>query len=235
MANDLGLRDAAWVAEALNLETEEVEGLMRRKELPGFPLGSKWFVAESSLRDFLKAKEAAGIGPSRHGPGPAARPIVRRRRKGTVSYRLLGKSVENATFKAMLLDVLRTLANRDPRFLDRFSQERGRNRRYVARERSQLYSGKPGLVRDASEELVAGWWVGTNYSASQVQSIIEKACRIAGLQWGRDLFIQTPDEEERIKRAMSWVGIASDPDPEASIHHDEHFADSILHPEDDSE
>lgn len=221
-------QDSAWVAAVLHLDVAIVEELMRYGELPGFRIGPKWLVSEEMLSQFLKAKEQFGPASSAAiVEAPIAHSATRASR-ARVTYRLLERPMVEASFKDMLVDVLRTLSSRDKTFLSRFSKERGRKRQYVAQNPADLYPGQPDLVRKFKAEISSGWWVGTNYSATEIEQILRKAARVAKLRWGRDIAIETEGEAERKRRAMSIIGIASDPDPDASIRHDDLFAETIL-------
>ena len=91
---------------------------------------------------------------------------------------------------------LRELADRDASFLDRFAAlpKRGRNRRYLARSREDLFPGSPHLAQVDSyvRELKPGssWWVDVNLSRSAMERVIRMACEVAGLRYGTDLRVR---------------------------------------------
>lgn len=87
-----------------------------------------------------------------------------------------------------MIDILRLFAQENRDFLGRFaSREHGRSRRWVARNKSDLYQ-RADLVEDYSRELVPGWWVGTNYSAAHdMPKIVKTACEVMGIKFGQDL------------------------------------------------
>jgi predicted type IV restriction endonuclease len=91
------------------------------------------------------------------------------------------------------IDVLRqifeTLIQKDGSFPDRFAglSRHGRSRRYLARDASELYPGRPDLCRDCSMELTSGWWIGTNHSRRSIAHIIEMARDVARPGCGHDL------------------------------------------------
>ena len=228
----LGYRDSQWVADELSMEVADVERLMKRGELPGIQIGGLWRVSEAKLIQFLAEREEdqdnREPSASPGGLATAVREVSRRRKRDKVVYQLAGQPPVESSSKGMLVDVLQSLASRDSNFLVRFSREGGRKRRYVARAPADLYPGRPDLVEKYKASLGNGWWAGTNYNAKEIESIIRTACDVANLRWGKDLIVNTEEEAERIKRAMSFVGIASDPDPDASLRHDEYFAESIV-------
>ena len=224
----LGYRDAAWVAKELGVEVEAVEDLMKNHRLPGFQVADKWLVSEESLREFLVSEERrqTGVAPlGRRTPSRSSKDTARPR---ATRYCLFGEEIVASSSKEMLVNVIHAFAERDATFLARFSHEGGRKRRYVAREPLNLYSGRPDLAEEFKEQVAEGWWVGTNYSVTEIDAILRKACEIAGCHWGEDLIILREDESERIRRALSFVGIAADPDPHASEKHEELFAGTVL-------
>lgn len=89
----------------------------------------------------------------------------------------------------VMLAILREFAQNDKDFLSRFvSRKHGRTRRWVDRSKSNLYPGRPDLQEGFSVELISGWWVGTNYSAtSDMPNIVRAACEVMGIEFGKDL------------------------------------------------
>jgi hypothetical protein len=80
--------------------------------------------------------------------------------------------------------VFQLLAKEDNGFLDRFaSRKHGKKRRYLSRDKRELYPGRPDLVELHSIEVVPGWWIGTNYSRRNIQYIIELALEVSGPQF----------------------------------------------------
>ena len=105
------------------------------------------------------------------------------------SYTLNGKIIPARNASAVMVNILNELSSRDPSFIERFvSRKHGKKRRYVARTREELYPGRPDLA-EYSKQLSSGWWIGTNYSKSNIRQIIQLACEVAGLRFGHDLNI----------------------------------------------
>ena len=103
------------------------------------------------------------------------------RRRGVVSVNGEEFSYDNA--KQELIIVLRELANSDPVFLSRCYEHpkfRGRKRRYISREREELFPDRPDLQRDHVESLPGGWWVGINLNNGQKESLISAAIEVVG-------------------------------------------------------
>jgi hypothetical protein len=54
----------------------------------------------------------------------------------------------------------------------------------VARDRTELYPGRPDLSDGHAVEFIPGWWLGTNYSRRSIREIIDLALEIAGVNPG---------------------------------------------------
>jgi len=88
-----------------------------------------------------------------------------------------------------LLRVFEVLSASDSTFLDRYAAlpKHGRKRRYVSRNKYDLYPNRPDLCDEYSVNKFGGWWIGTNYSRSTIRHAIEIACQVANLRFGSDL------------------------------------------------
>ena len=108
-----------------------------------------------------------------------------------IGYVLLGKAVSCRNARDVLVSAIEALAERDATFLDRFVSlpKHGRTRRYVARQRSELYPGRSDLAEEHSHELRSGFWLGINISRHQVERILEIASDVAGLRFGTDFIV----------------------------------------------
>jgi hypothetical protein len=88
----------------------------------------------------------------------------------------------------VLTQVLDFLSKRDPTFAERFAAiPHGRTRRYLAKNRDDLYPGRPDLCQEYSTQLVSGWWVSTNHSRQTIARIVEMACGVAKLRFDSEL------------------------------------------------
>ena len=85
--------------------------------------------------------------------------------------------------------LLLKLQEMDPAFLQRFSMEKTRARRFVSRFPKDLYFASPSLAKDFAEPLVDGWFFDTNLSTEQVAKRIRVAARLCELNYGRDVRI----------------------------------------------
>ncbi|AXA37021.1 Prophage Lp2 protein 6 [Candidatus Sumerlaea chitinivorans] len=114
-------------------------------------------------------------GRSRRGPGSSAR-----------SFIFKGQTYSARTACDAMRQVFALLAQEDPEFLERFAarQElslgsRKRKRRYLARNKYDLYPGRPDIADRASVEVAPGWWLGTHYNIAYMQKIINLALSAA--------------------------------------------------------
>lgn len=167
---------------------------------------------ESLLLDLFleEVKQATGIQPDpnhaakfiREQAGTAKLPDqsrnTRRRKKqqsvgeGQASLTFRGKTETFKTGVEVLGAVFEKLASMDPEFCARFSEQHyGRVRKVVAKTRAELYPGYPEGEK-ASLPLPGGWWLATHCSNKTKIRRIEKACEVAGLQFGRDLVVHIP-------------------------------------------
>ena len=154
---------------------------------------------------FIESIQTSAIAPSTKGkvrpappgsPGTPDRPAARRRMRSveafTFSFR--GKDYHAGSARDVMLQVFRLLAESDPLFLERFvARKHGRKRRYVAREKTELYPGRPDLAQVAAAEITPGWWMGTNYSRRDIQKIIFLAREVVDPEIGKTLQVQVEE------------------------------------------
>lgn len=87
----------------------------------------------------------------------------------------------------VLRQVLEEFTKRDTTFAERFmARPHGKSRRYLAQDRSHLYT-RPDLCVKHSTQLTSGWWISTNHSRNTIDSIIQLASDVAGVQYGKAL------------------------------------------------
>ena len=106
-------------------------------------------------------------------------------------FRLKGQEARARSAIDVLIHVLERFSSDDPQFLARFASRprHGRTRRFVARNKEELYPNRPDLVLNYSHQLSTGWWVGTNYSKHQIEQILRMVAEVAGLTFGDDLVV----------------------------------------------
>jgi hypothetical protein len=104
-------------------------------------------------------------------------------------FTLNGKSYNEGSAIDTLFRVFEVLSQRDGKFLERYAglPKHGRKRRYMARDKMELYPGRKDLCEEYSQQKFGGWWIGTNYSRSTIRHAIELACEVTGLRFGHDL------------------------------------------------
>src|SRR5260370_41053389 len=102
-----------------------------------------------------------------------------------------GNRVNCFSSKERLAESLRALQHVAPVTLEVLSSVNPRYRRIVARDPNFLFE-KPHLVEQYVEQLIPGWWHGTNNNDQQKQVWLKRACSLAGLTWGVD-FRMGPD------------------------------------------
>lgn len=107
------------------------------------------------------------------------------RRSGDYWFEINGARTDCRSLKEVLSGGLRALETAGPGTLERLSRLKPRSKRIVARDRSHLFT-KQDLVETYSEQLVNGWWYGTNNSADETKRWLQRACSCAGLDWGVD-------------------------------------------------
>lgn len=128
-------------------------------------------------------------------PPPAPRPLPIPPAGGaactptTIGFTLNGQHFSSRNAIEVLISVFENLSRRDETFLERFAAlpKHGRTRRYLARTPEELYPGRSDLAREFSSQLSTGWWIGTNVSRAAISRIIEMACEVANIRFGRDL------------------------------------------------
>lgn len=118
-----------------------------------------------------------------------------RRKSGSkeISYRLFGTEKTARTAKDALIDILRELAKRDPRFYEKLSRTaQGRRRNHLARTQEEVYPKRPDLAETAIE-ISPGWWIGINIANREKRRILERACEVLNIVYGKILEIEFPN------------------------------------------
>ena len=141
----------------------------------------------------LAAAEPVGAEPAATEPAAPESRAVEPAAVGRLNYAFEGQTRTVRSAIEVVLEVVRTLAQRDPTFCERFAPEAaGRRRNHVARRPEDVYPGQPQLVKYVAE-IVPGWYIGTNISNRDKTRLLEAACKIAGLKFGADLVVDLPN------------------------------------------
>ena len=168
----------------LELVADRVEGLCGYK--PGLDTVAQF------LKDYAFFR-APGVTPQQTPtPVTATRPVdTSQHSHKTVGFDLDGRHYSAKNAIGVLVSVFETLSERDVTFLERFAAlpNQGRKRRYLARNQDEINPGSRDLARQYSKQLSSGWWLGTKYSKASIDSIIEKACAVANIQYVRELSV----------------------------------------------
>ena len=108
-----------------------------------------------------------------------------------VSFEFLGKPEVARNAIEALVWILRELQKREPTFLERLELAvRGRKRNKIARTPALVHPNRPDLAAQSVVQLVPGWFLDTNLANRDKITLLEEACRSAGLVFGRDLRIE---------------------------------------------
>jgi hypothetical protein len=88
--------------------------------------------------------------------------------------------------RELLGEGLRSIEVSRPGTLEKLSHVKPGTKRIVARERRMLFDSEH-LCDEYGDQLIDGWWYGTNNSSQETYRWLERACDCAGLKWGEDL------------------------------------------------
>ena len=103
-------------------------------------------------------------------------PTGRTRTVDNFIFLFKGQKYQAGSAREVVTKVFQLFANEDGGFLDRFAaRKHGKKRRYLARNRNELYPGRPDLSEEHAIEIADGWWMGTNYSRRDLQKMINLA------------------------------------------------------------
>jgi hypothetical protein len=164
----------------LELLAEKVEDLCGYK--PDLDLCSNFLERKSQRPSYLQQPKAEKeIPKTRPRIAPAGAPHTS---KGHIFYLIFkGKEYKARSARKVMTTLFLLLSQEDNGFLERFaSRKHGKKRRYLAKDKFDLYPGRPDLAGQHSVEIVPGWWIGTNYSRKNIQDIINLALEVAGPQ-----------------------------------------------------
>jgi len=168
----------------LDLLAEKVEDLCGYKpdiDTCGNFLGSMLTQKPSpDLYLYEKTKHEIGSPSGWKRESPTFRPIRTRAVENFV-FSFKGQKYQAGSAREIVSKLFQLLGKEDGDFLDRFAaRKHGKKRRYLARNRNELYPGRPDLSEEHSIEIADGWWMGTNYSRRDLQKMINLAREVAG-------------------------------------------------------
>ena len=151
--------------------------------------------ANDILRRLLLSVHDGGRPPDKSAVDLEAAEEPGERVTGRWTVELSGKRVSASNLKSAYRTLLLLLQERHPNFLQAFSEERARARRFVARAPRDLYFNSPDLAKHHAKPLTAEWYFDTNLSTDQVARRARVAARLCGLKYGREVRILNGLEE----------------------------------------
>jgi hypothetical protein len=118
------------------------------------------------------------------------KPSVPKLRNSTQqSYILFGERRIAASAMDALVDILIRLDRTTPNFFARLAPLiQGTSRNHLSQNRLAVYPTKTEL-NSRVREIVPGWYLGRNISNREKLEFLVKACRVAGIQIGKDLIV----------------------------------------------
>lgn len=107
---------------------------------------------------------------------------------GKHACEVLGVTVRANSLGELFGNIIDLFDSVAPELVQKFSQTGSSRRHYVSRDRQDVHIGRPDLpvVRTRS-----GWWVSKNVNRQQTVSQLRKLCKVAGLEWRRDIRISS--------------------------------------------
>ncbi len=137
------------------------------------------------LRPIASVDDSRGRIAQQETESPA---IQNRRSRQTGKYLLeiKRKTIECVSLKHLLAEGLKALEAHRSGTLEKLSAIKPRTKRIVARDPRALFDDSK-LAKQYSERLTGEWWFGTNNSAPETNSWLERATALAGLKWGSDV------------------------------------------------
>ena len=97
-----------------------------------------------------------------------------------------GNRIECGSLKDLLAESLKAIEAAQAGTLEKLSHIKPRSKRIVAHDKKALFDAEH-LSEEFGAKLINGWWYGTNNSAPETNTWIERACGCAGLKWGKDV------------------------------------------------
>lgn len=111
----------------------------------------------------------------------------RHRVSGHYGFNLFDEEYTEFSLKHAYIACLRALQARDSGFFARLAVEETRARRLVAEKPEKLYKNSPELAAQHAEKIDGHWYLDVNLSEPQVIQRLKIACRVARIEFGRDL------------------------------------------------
>ena len=151
------------------------------------------FIRRHAIGGEVTRKGGAGVKSAPREPKPT-QPSVPPSMKssGKPSFTFQGRTRTFSTGAKLLGAAFSAFASMEPDFCRRYSERyTGRVRKYVARNKEELYPGNPRF-QSFVLPLPGGWWVATHCSNQEKVKRIKQACEVVGLDFGRDVLVELP-------------------------------------------
>jgi predicted type IV restriction endonuclease len=164
----------------LELLAEKVEGLCGYK--PDLDVCSQFFEEQISSRNTstVEKQTVRKISKRTTSSTKSSPKKLRTRKVEDYTLKFKDQEISAGSAREVMTTLFKLLAKEDDTFLERYaSRKHGRKRRYLAKDKFNLYPGRPDLAEENSVEVVSGWWLGTNYSRKNIQDIIDLALEVA--------------------------------------------------------
>ena len=145
--------------------------------------------SEKDVREFLKGVASSNFPSQQKKHVPESRLRLEqggnRSRGIKASYSLLGSEWHNcANASIAYAEILAELNARNPGLMEKMAEEFGK---------SQFTRNKEDLIRGRQARSFGDWHVGTNINNSTKVERLEHACKIARIEFGKDLVVEFPN------------------------------------------
>lgn len=136
-------------------------------------------------------KQASKRSTTLHGPTPNDPTRKLEDATGSPFFRLDGKTTLCRTAKEVFVGIFREFAMRDTNFCERYAstQKTGGKRLELAPRAEDLYPPGSKWARTDFTDLPGGWCLATHLNNEQKEKRIQRACRVAGIVFDRDLIM----------------------------------------------
>ncbi|WP_035695030.1 hypothetical protein [Bradyrhizobium liaoningense] len=108
------------------------------------------------------------------------------RRSGNYWVEVQGNRIDCSSLRDLLAEGLKAIEVAQPGTLEKLALIKPRSKRIVSHDKKALFDAEH-LSEEFGAKLIDGWWYGTNNSAPETNTWIERACECAGLKWGKEI------------------------------------------------
>ena len=116
---------------------------------------------------------------SQGSPSSIGKKGTKRTRKKKIFVLQFEDTRQELNAKSAMVELFTFIARENPSAHDRFaSLPHGKKRRYLAKNKYELYPGRKDLSDEYSVEIPGGWWLGTNYSSRKIEAIMHRLLEV---------------------------------------------------------